>query len=170
MTVERVLALSEPSLTTTVMVVLPFLFGNGVIVTMRLAPLPVMTMFEIGTKDAFDEVAVTINDAAGVSLSFTVSEMGPSDLFSSTLKSGKFEIDGAALARGSFTVTFTICEPTPEEFVAVTVKVACPIAVMLPLTTPVVGLMVRVLGKSDAAKIVGELVAVMWYVKVEPSV
>ncbi len=50
----------------------------------------------------------------------------------------------------------------PEEFVAVRVTVKLAAVVGVPLMTPVVELRVNHAGKPIAAKLLGELVAVIW--------
>ena len=51
-----------PSFTLTVIVVVPFAFGAGVIVTVRLAPLPPNTMLAFGTSVVLLEVPLTVSE------------------------------------------------------------------------------------------------------------
>src|SRR5882672_6172580 len=53
-----------PSFTVTVMVLVPFMFGAGVTVTVRFAPLPPNTMLFNGTSAGFDEPALNCKFAA----------------------------------------------------------------------------------------------------------
>src|SRR5262249_9524208 len=58
--------LLTPSLTCRVMAALPNWFDAGVILRIRLAPLPSKTRPSCGTSAGFDEDAVTVNELAGV--------------------------------------------------------------------------------------------------------
>src|SRR5213594_1906785 len=71
LTVSRklVLVLSEPSLTSTVIVAVPFLFDAGVRVTVRLATLTPKAMFAFGTSVGLDELPLTVKLPAVVSAS-----------------------------------------------------------------------------------------------------
>ena len=60
------LVLSDPSLTVTVMVAVPLWLLAGVTVTVRFAPLPPKTMFEVGTKVVLLLLALTFKDPAAV--------------------------------------------------------------------------------------------------------
>src|SRR5262245_65733427 len=66
-----------PSLTVTVIVVVPNWLAAGVMTRFRLAPLPPRAMFAFGTSVVFDELAVTVSAAAAVSTSPTVKAMAP---------------------------------------------------------------------------------------------
>lgn len=65
-------AVLTPSLTVIVIVVVPVSPAVGVIVTFRLPPLPPNSMFAFATNVAFDEVADSVKEPAGVSVSATV--------------------------------------------------------------------------------------------------
>ena len=65
-------AVSEPSLTVTVMVAVPFWLAAGVMVTVRLAPLPPKTMLALGTSAVFDDEPDTVRLPAAVCASPTV--------------------------------------------------------------------------------------------------
>ena len=71
------LAVSEPSLTVTVIVAEPVCPLAGVTVTVRLAPEPPRTTFAVGTSVVFDEDRVTVRLAAVVSMSPTVNASAP---------------------------------------------------------------------------------------------
>ena len=79
-TVRRKVSMTDAefaSVTVTVIVVAPFWFATGAMLMVRFAPLPFRVMFAFGTRVVFDEVAVTIRSAAGVSTSPTVKAMFP---------------------------------------------------------------------------------------------
>ena len=69
------LALLVPSLTVTVMVLVPDNPDAGVTVTVRLVPLPPNTMLLVGTRVGLDEVALRMRLAGGVSRSLIVNGM-----------------------------------------------------------------------------------------------
>ena len=81
------LAVAVPSFTVTVMVVVPFWFAAGVITSVRFVPLPPRMIFAFGTRVVFDDVAVTVRDAAGVSTSPTAKAILPVDISSFVLLS-----------------------------------------------------------------------------------
>jgi hypothetical protein len=66
------LALSDPSLTVTVIVAVPLWPLAGVTVTVRLDPLPPKTMFAFGTKVVLLLLPLTLNEPAAVWVSPTV--------------------------------------------------------------------------------------------------
>ena len=66
----------SPSVTVRVMVVVPVCPAAGLIVTVRLAPDPPSTRLALGTNGRFEEVAVTVRLAVGVSASPTVNATG----------------------------------------------------------------------------------------------
>ena len=74
---KDVFVVSCPSLTVRVILVVPVCPGAGVIVTVRLDPLPPKTMFAFGTSVTFVEVPFTVRLAAAVSASPTVNASGP---------------------------------------------------------------------------------------------
>src|SRR6266508_421594 len=55
---------SVPSLTVTVIVVVPDWLASGVTVTVRLVPLPPKTIFAFGTRVVFEEAPETVRAAA----------------------------------------------------------------------------------------------------------
>ena len=63
------LAVRVPSLTLTVTVVVPVWFVTGVMVTVRLVPLPPNAMLALGTRVVLAEVPLTVRLDAGVSAS-----------------------------------------------------------------------------------------------------
>src|SRR5438093_3806512 len=79
LTVSRndVLAFDCPSLTVSVILLVPVWPAAGVTVTVRLDPLPPKTMFALGTKVRFVEVPLTKRLPAAVSASPTVNASGP---------------------------------------------------------------------------------------------
>ena len=62
----------EPSSTVIVIVLVPLRFAAGVMTTVRLAPVPLRTIFPFGTSVVFEDVAETVRSATGVSTSPTV--------------------------------------------------------------------------------------------------
>ena len=70
------LAVLVPSLTVTVMVLMPLWLEAGVMLIVRFAPVPARAMFVFGTRVVFDEVAVTVKEP-GVSTSPTVKAILP---------------------------------------------------------------------------------------------
>src|SRR5262245_21868815 len=82
-TVNDVDVVAVPSLTLTVIVDEPDWFAAGVIVSVRLAPLPPTVMLAFGTNAVLDELVETVKPAAAVSVSPTVNarpEIEPSSL------------------------------------------------------------------------------------------
>ena len=79
LTSKVVNVLLTPSLTFTAMVATPCWPLAGVMVIVRLAPLPPRTMLGLpfGTRAVFEEVALTTRLPAAVSLSSTVKSIGP---------------------------------------------------------------------------------------------
>jgi hypothetical protein len=75
-------AVSAPSLTVRVIVVVPKASAAGVIVTVRPAPLPPKTMLLTGTSAVFELVALTVRSATAVSASPTVKASGPATVSS----------------------------------------------------------------------------------------
>ena len=65
-------AVAVPSLTVSVMVVVPVWFKAGAMVTVRLIPSPNSVMFASGTNVLLLELAVTVSDDKGVSESLNV--------------------------------------------------------------------------------------------------
>src|SRR5712692_7647909 len=68
-------AVAEPSLTVSVIIVVPNWFVAGTMVTMRLVPLPSNKTVAFGTNGVLLELAVTVNNSGGVSTSATVNGM-----------------------------------------------------------------------------------------------
>ena len=69
-------AISPPaSVTVSVIVLIPT--DRALTVTVRLAPVPPMTIPAFATTAVFDEVAITVSDAGAVSVSPTVNATGP---------------------------------------------------------------------------------------------
>src|SRR5436309_11821527 len=69
------LVVALPSLTVMVLVVVPDRFGNGVIVTVRFAPLPPKARFALLTRLVLDEAPATLKRPGLVSISPTVNEI-----------------------------------------------------------------------------------------------
>ena len=69
----------------------------GVIVTERLPPVPLNTMFAFGNTAVSEELAAKVKFAAGVSGSLTVNGMGPVEVFTGTIRLVMDEINGNRL-------------------------------------------------------------------------
>ena len=79
-TVNTKVSLLEPelaSVTVTVMVAVPLRLEAGAILMVRLEVEPPRVILPFGTSVVFEEVAVTVNEVAGVSTSPTVKVMFP---------------------------------------------------------------------------------------------
>jgi hypothetical protein len=79
--VKAEFVVSEPSLTVIVIVLVPVWFVAGVMVAVRLAPLPPKTMFEFGTSVVLEDVPLTVSEPAAVSASPTVNAMAAVAVF-----------------------------------------------------------------------------------------
>lgn len=75
--------LDVPSLTVMVIVDVPLTLAPGVMVTVRLPPLPPNTILATGTKVVLLDDALTTRSAGGVSVSSTVNGMALVGVFSS---------------------------------------------------------------------------------------
>src|SRR5436853_4755479 len=95
-TVRRnvVLVVSEPSLTPIVTLAVPNWSAAGVMVTVRLDPLPPKIKLLSGKSVGLDDEPVTTRLSALVSASPTVKEIGPVDEFSVIVWSGILEMEG----------------------------------------------------------------------------
>ena len=74
--------LAVPSLTVTVIVVVPLCPGKGVTVTVRFAPLPPNAMFASGTNVWLLDVPETVNIPMALSTSAIVNAIAPVGVFS----------------------------------------------------------------------------------------
>jgi hypothetical protein len=109
-------AVNVPSLTVTVIVAEPFKFATGVIVTVRLAPVPPNTMFAFGTNVVSLDEPLTVKEPAAVSKSPTVNEI-------------------ALVAVSSFVDCAAISLIVGASFTAVTVNTNVSVAVNVPSLT-----------------------------------
>ena len=114
-----------PSLTVMVMVELPLSPVTGVIVTVRLEPLPPKTILASGTKVVLLEAPVTIKSATALSESFTVKAIAPVGVFSGVEWSFIVEIVGASLAE--FTVNTKLTDVLTDPSFTVIVIVDVPL-------------------------------------------
>ena len=64
-----VVVVAAPSVTLSVIVVAPLALATGVTVTVRLAPLGLITTFALGTRPVSDEVPVTLRSVITLSMS-----------------------------------------------------------------------------------------------------
>src|SRR5260221_11145917 len=83
-----------PSLRRMLMVVVPDWLAAGVMVTLRVAPVPARTIFLTGTRAGLDEVAFRSKSSGGVSVSPIVKASGPMVVSSFAICPGAGEIDG----------------------------------------------------------------------------
>src|SRR5437867_3834060 len=97
MRAKLLLAVNAPSLTVTVMLAIPDWSGRGVTVIVRFEPEPPKTMFSSETSAGFDEAALRMRAAAGVSASPTANEMGPKVPLTDIAPSAICEIVGLSL-------------------------------------------------------------------------
>src|SRR4051812_41970243 len=86
-----------PSLTVMVIVVVPVWFAAGVMVTVRLAPLPPKLMLALGTSVVLDEDPASVRLAAGVWASPTVKGIVPVPIPFKVLRSAMLLIVGGVL-------------------------------------------------------------------------
>ncbi len=83
----------DPSLTMTVIVVVPNRFCAGVMVTVRFVPLPPKTMLAFGASVVLEDEPETVRLPAAVSSS-TVNGIAPVAVSSAVILSAIFEIEG----------------------------------------------------------------------------
>ena len=81
-----------PSVMTSEIKVVPFWFVAGVIVKVRLAPVPDKIRLLLGTSIVFVEVAATVKLAAGVSISETENDQFVAEAFSFLVSLGMVEV------------------------------------------------------------------------------
>jgi hypothetical protein len=110
------------SRTVTVIVVVPVWFVAGVIVIIRLVPLPEITIFASGTSGVFDEFPETIRKSGGVSQSSTAKEIVSGAEFAMMPRSGMGEMTGAGGPRPMV---------TPNDTLAVSPSVSVTVMVIL---------------------------------------
>ena len=109
------LVVPVPSLTVTVMVVVPFLLEAGVMLIVRFAALPPRLMFAFGTRVVFVDVAVTVNEAAVVSTSPTVKEILPVAVSSFVVLLVISLMVGGSLTSVMVTFTMIVSVKLPSE-------------------------------------------------------
>ncbi len=95
-TTKLSLALKAPSLTVTVIVLVPVCPAAGVTLTVRLAPLPPKTIPLSGTSAGLLEVPLTVKLPTAVSMSPTVNPIAPVPVFTGMDRSAISPIVGAA--------------------------------------------------------------------------
>ena len=92
----------------------------------RLAPLPPSVMFAFGTSVVFDEVAVTVRDAAGVSTSPTVKAIFPVAISSAVVLSVLSLMVGRSFTAVTVNTKVSLAVPVSPS-VTVTVMVVVPL-------------------------------------------
>ena len=117
-------AVNDPSLTVTVMLAVPIWFVTGVIVTVRVAPLPPKMTFPTGTSVGLDDVALSTRLDRAVSTSPTVKLIGPVEVFWLMVRSGILEIVGGSFTGVTVRTKLSLAVASPS--LTVTVIVALP--------------------------------------------
>jgi hypothetical protein len=185
---KSVEAVAVPSLTVSVMVVVPLTPATGVSVTVRFAPLPPKRMFPSGTSAVLLETPVTVNVPTALSLSPTVNAIAPVGVLSGVDWSLIAEMVGASFTAStvrvklvevssvpSLTVMVIMEVPvTPGAGVTVTVRLApLPPKLMLATGTKVVllepALTVRLPGAVSASPTVKAIAGVAVFSEVDWS-
>ena len=92
--------------------------------SVRLAPLPLKTMFSLGTKVVFDEEAITVRLAAGVSASPTVKAIAGVGTSSLVVWSAMSEMVGGSFT--ALTVSTKMSLAVSDPSLTATVIVAVP--------------------------------------------
>src|SRR5438552_764626 len=110
-----------PSLTLTVINVVPTWLVAGVTVTARLVPLPPKTMLALGTNVRLVDVALRVRLPAAVSTSPIMNAMGPVEVSSLTVWLPMAEMVGGSLT--AFTVTRKVVLVPAERFGSVRERV-----------------------------------------------
>src|SRR5262249_47213323 len=120
---------SRPSLTVTLMMLVPNWPAAGVTVTVRFAPLPPNAMPAFGTSVVFDELPLTVRLAAGVSASPTVNAIAPVAVPPIVDWLAIAEIVGGVLVALTVSRNPVLVESTPSPTVTVIVaEPVCPAA------------------------------------------
>src|SRR5882672_136738 len=134
-TKNEVVVVSNPSVTLSVMVVAPLALAAGVTVTVRLAPLGLMTTFALGTKAVSDEVPLTLRSPITLSMSPMVKLNAPVVPSSAMIWSAMLVILGASLTAVTVTKNEVVVAADPS--VTLSVMVVAPLALAAGVTVTV---------------------------------
>ena len=168
-----------------VIIATPACPAAGVIVTLRLVPLPPKTMPAFGTNPGLAEVPEMFRLPAGVSRSSTVKSMAGVEVLRRVLVAGMLEITGAVLRGKTVTAKLVLLERAPVSVtdrviidvpvwppaVTLTVRFApLPPKAMLPTGITVVSegdlLKVRLVAGSSASPMVNGNAPVDWFTRI----
>src|SRR6267378_3482444 len=133
-TKNEVVVMSDPSVTLSVMVVAPLALAAGVTVTVRLAPLPPITTFALGTRAVSDEVPLTLRSLIRLSISPMVKLKAPVVPSSAMIWSAMLVMVGALTA---VTVTKNEVVVVADPSVTLNVMVVAPLALAAGVTVTV---------------------------------
>src|SRR6266403_1108611 len=134
-TKNEVVVVADPSVTLSVMVVAPLALAAGVTVTVRLAPLGLITTFALGTRTVSDELPLTINVPIGLSISPMVKLSAPVVPSSAMIWSAMLVMLGALLT--AVTVTKNEVVVVADPSVTLSVMVVAPLALAAGVTVTV---------------------------------
>ena len=116
------------SFTNTVMDAIPLSFVAGVMVTVRLLPVPPKPMFALGTRSGFEDRPDKFSKLAGVTESPTVNGMAGVGVSSAVIWLAMAEMDGITLPDGQTkTVKVRVTLLTPSLTVTATTAVPVPL-------------------------------------------
>src|SRR6266403_1497871 len=134
-TKNEVVVVADPSVTLSVMVVAPLALAAGVTVTVRLAPLGLMTTFPLGTRAVSDDVPVTLRSPIRLSMSPMVKLKAPVVPSSAMVWSATLVMVGASLT--AVTVTKNEVVVVADPSVTLSVMVVAPLALAAGVTVTV---------------------------------
>src|SRR6267378_376252 len=134
-TKNEVVVVAAPSVTLSVIVVAPLALGAGVTVTVRLAPLGLITIFALGTRAVSDEVPLTLRSPITLSMSPMVKLNAPVVPSSAMIWSAMLVMVGASLT--AVTVTKNEVVVVADPSVTLSVMVVAPLALAAGVTVTV---------------------------------
>src|SRR6266436_6299116 len=134
-TKNEVVVVADPSVTLSVMVVAPLALATGVTVTVRLAPLGLMTTFALGTRAVSDEVPVTLRSPITLSMSPMVKLNAPVVPSSAIVWSAMPVMVGGSLTAVTVTKNEVVVVAAPS--VTLSVMVVAPLALAAGVTVTV---------------------------------
>src|SRR5882762_3662043 len=134
-TKNEVVVVADPSVTLSVMVVAPLALAAGVTVTVRLAPLGLMTTFALGTRAVSDELPLTLRSPITLSMSPMVKLNAPVVPSSAMIWSAMLVMLGASLTAVTVTKNEVVVVAAPS--VTLSVMVVAPLALAAGVTVTV---------------------------------
>ena len=152
-------AVKAPSLTIREMVEVPVWLAAGVITTVRVVPVPDMTMLSTGTKKGFEEPALIVRASTWVSISLTV-QLVVVKLSSTTLRLATLEIVGGSLTAATVMRNVSVEELVPSLTLRVIRLVPELLAVGVTLTVRLVPDPARVTAATGTSAVFEEAVQV----------